>query len=158
MTSMLPIQMPIAPISNLYAHREGIGGWLILIAFSLGVTPFAVIQSVLQLDIPYLAHSVNFGSTLLWSLYLLKHVLIFLALLFLNWLFYSERRTFPRAMIAYYIAMVVLGILECFIAFASLHETTFRTTFVLIIRILSAAVWIPYFVVSRRVKATFINE
>jgi hypothetical protein len=152
-----PVPATQYPISQPYPHLKGIGGWLVVVAFILALSPIAVIQSMLQTDIPRLEHAGSPGGALLWSIFLLRNIVVFAALLVLNWLFYSERKSFPRAMIAYLLGLIVLGILQCFVDAAFVPDQAVRANFSLALRVLHAAIWIPYYLRSRRVKATFIH-
>lgn len=78
--------------------------------------------------------------------------------LVLNYLFYRKRKGFPPAMILYLVIHLAYIAINHF-SLVALHPNLNHTkdTGTLIGTVISSAVWIPYFIVSRRVKATFIR-
>lgn len=136
---------------------EGISGWLILIAISLVVTPLFVVRNAISIDLPVLGHG-TLGGSLVGLLFLVKDVAILSALILLNWLFYTKKRIFPKLMIAFHLGVLGVHVLE-HVADAALlpHSAVPSLSRPVFGSLLSCAIWIPYLLISRRVKATFAN-
>ena len=136
---------------------EGISGWLILIAISLVLTPLFVVRNAISIDLPVLSHG-TLGRSLVGLLFLVKDVLLLSALILLNWLFYTKKRIFPRSMIAFELGVFGVHVLEHIAHAALLPQSAVpflsRPVFG---SLLSCAIWIPYLLISRRVKATFVH-
>jgi hypothetical protein len=149
---------------------KGIGGWLILVTIGLVLTPFRIAIILFTTYVPIFT-----GET--WSLlttpgsaaynWVWKPILLFELfgnLIFLLWavvllvLLFAHKRIFPMTMIAFYLANLLFVGLDFVIAsgipvVASQPDT--GSVVELIKSILVCAVWIPYFLISERVKATF---
>jgi hypothetical protein len=81
------------------------------------------------------------------------NVIMCLALIGLNILFYRTRRSFPRWIITFFAAAFIVTACDHLWA---VHFLPTSWTPVLQ-RFVAAAIWIPYFVKSRRVQQTFVN-
>ncbi len=151
---------PLFSAASYSADRglTGIGGWLILPAIGLAISPFVAL----------------FGLAVGWSLMLgskgqivlaskpgLEPVILFeiimdlvfvAILIFLNVLFYTRKKSFPLLMIAFYGLQFVLLLADHIMA-APFNPHSTPTTVVR--SFIVCAIWIPYFLVSRRVKLTF---
>jgi len=136
---------------------EGISGWLILIAISLVLTPLIVVRNAISIHLPVLSHGTLWGS-LAGLLFLVKDGVILSALILLNWLFYTKNRIFPKLMIAYHLGVLGVHVLE-HVAHAALlpHSAVPFLSRPVFASLLSCAIWIPYLLISRRVKATFVH-
>jgi hypothetical protein len=157
--SLPPVPAIQYPISQPYPHLEGIGGWLFWIAFSLGITPVFVVRNAVRIELPHLIHPTRGVEFLTWSLFLTGSLAVLAVLIALNGLFYSKKRAFPPAMIAYLLGMIVLGVPGFLFTFlnSSGLDGSKAWGLILLVRIFNAAIWIPYFLISRRVKVTFIH-
>jgi len=145
------------PPLNPYDPLEGISGWLIVIAISLALTPFFVLRNATLVDLPVLTHRTT-GYFLVGLLFILKDAVILSALVLLNWLFYTKRLVFPKLMIVFHLGLLGIHVLE-HIAKAALSpelgvpylsKPVFSS-------LVSCVIWIPYLLISRRVKATFVR-
>jgi hypothetical protein len=152
---------PTAPL--LYAGiplrdpLEGISGWLILIAISLVITPLFEVRNAFSLDLPVLSHG-TLGGALVGLLFLVKDVAILSALILLNWLFYTKKRIFPKLRIVFHLAMLGVHVLEHVAHAALLPQSAVPPLSQPVFgSLLSCAIWIPYLLISRRVKATFVH-
>ncbi len=165
---------PLAHHSALFAgtlldadrNLEGLGGWLILSGIGLILSPFVLLVAVAKSNLPLL-------TDVRYQPYLEKHPAIhglalfevatnlcFIAVLgALNYLFFKKKRAFPTYMILYltFHVVVLLGdtasvhlILPATKVSAQALSNITRT-------FAAAAIWIPYYLVSRRVKLTFVN-
>ncbi|MGA3011622.1 MAG: DUF2569 domain-containing protein [Terracidiphilus sp.] len=143
---------------------KGFGGWLILPAVALAVSPIARLLRII-FNVQTLIARERLGifenHPSLNDLYIYEVVVdaaFIAAAICLNFLFYKEKRILPKCMIAFYAA-------QCFFAWADFLAITAivppRHPFSLLLGVVEvfvvAAVWIPYFHSSIRVKRTFVN-
>ncbi len=156
--SALPASAHFPPAVARDAHLQGIGGWLIVVAINLGMTTLYLARNIMHTDLDFLAPR-RPGSIMLVGVFLLcKDVLTLAMLVWLNWLFYNSKRIFPRARIAYYIWMIVANLMAMvLVGVTQVHTRGALVHIRFVIALAFAAIWVPYFLVSRRVKATFIH-
>jgi hypothetical protein len=148
------------PLSAAQKDLGGIGGWLIVVAIGLGLGPFALLLSaggaLLLLMSPMsqdlLAAHPEVARLLMLSA-AIDSVLI-LALILLNILFYGKKKFFPRAAIVFLVANFILDLAahQMLLQFIPTFPSTGA-----FMSLVSAAIWIPYFLLSQRVKQTFVN-
>jgi hypothetical protein len=158
---------------QLDAHRyQGLKGWLVLVAIGLIVTPIKLSILLFTSLLPafreetwsVLTSPGSEKSHPLWAPILIgelsMNAIFIVADLGLLVLFFTKSRNFPKAVIAFYLANLVFVVADFFVADlipsvatqadpGSLKELT-RT-------VVGCAIWVPYFLVSKRVKATFIE-
>jgi hypothetical protein len=138
------------------AGPAGIGGWLILPASGLILGPIMNAVAISQ-DVSLLGQAdvVNRPD---WRLVLVAEIVLDLAflafLLYAAVVFFQRKRSAPPLMIALYLSGVaVMGIDSAMLV----SVLDLRPEFGAVARpVLTACIWVPYFLVSRRVKATFI--
>jgi hypothetical protein len=151
---------------------QGIGGWLILVAIGLCVSPILQVLTIATSLVPIFTNgSWNVLTTPrspayhpLWAavipLELVMNVVFIAAeVLLLVW-FFGKSRRFPAAMIVYLFVVFAFVALDYFLAqaipaVAEQNDAESRGAFVR--AGVSCAIWMPYFARSKRVKATFIN-
>jgi hypothetical protein len=149
---------------------EGIGGWLILVAFILLRAPIAVLVTLFRAVFPLLQHDTWAALTTkgtesyhpLWAPLIISELIVNLAFLALALivlvLFFRRKRSFSRFVIILYLAhlaweVCLTLVLRQIPAMASEPATS---SLVGVIGLaLGCAIWIPYFLVSKRVRATF---
>jgi len=137
---------------------EGIGGWLILVAISLAIAPLRSIHGIYAtLHVLYSGRfqhmlSIRPGVAVLILFEATTNTIFLTALVALNFLFYKKKRAFPLLMIAFLSVQLPLVLIDHLWA-AHFYSPRFPST--LIGGILAAAIWIPYYLRSERVKATF---
>jgi hypothetical protein len=158
---------PILSAASGSADQEltGIGGWLILVAISLVVNPLQMLRTLLVVDLPFLAHSSHDSflnahppNAILAAFEITSESALLLVLLLLNYLFYRKSKRFPPLMIGLLIANFAYRAINHF-SLVSLHPglNHAKGAQALVLMAISAAVWIPYFLRSRRVELTFVN-
>jgi transglutaminase-like putative cysteine protease len=165
--SELPVPLPPPPL--IVPSLEGIGGWLTLVALHHIVRPIAFIYVLITL-FPTVFHAEGWrlltqpghpefhpywAPVLLFELLYNSLCLIFSILLLI--LFFMKRAAWPRCYIALFIALF-LGV--CLDTFLTHQIPAARGAMAANIRavvqiIITGAIWIPYCLVSKRVKATF---
>jgi len=155
---------------------EGISGWLSVVALGLVGSP-VVVAYRLWTDDQFASHAhFESGNQVIQGLFGLMTIEILgglaslAALLYLNFLFFKKKQLFPRYFIIFLAANVLLALIEYWAcpdqgALGPDWERASRLQQSLQGElashcgkaIISAAVWIPYFMSSRRVKNTFIE-
>jgi len=94
------------------------------------------------------------GETLLNSL-------IFVVSIYLVYLFFSKHYFFPKVFIAIYIVSVIFIPLDAWVgSFVIIDEPMFdpETTIEFVRTLIGVVIWIPYMILSERVKATFVEN
>jgi hypothetical protein len=148
----------------------GLGGWLILVAIGVTLTPFrvgflSVWRSRQWLDqttweaitLPGTAsYRENLGPLLLGEIS--GNLVLFIGAIWLVLLFYGRRRLFPKvfiAVVSYALAMVLADLLIAEWLMKVSPENEAKATGELTRCVVQALVWIPYMLKSRRVRLTF---
>jgi hypothetical protein len=159
------------PTNQDQSAPRGIGGWLILIAIGLCLTPIRIGAEIVQ--------GVRSHQPLAWSAVttpgspayhplfgplisgeMVANVVLLVWALVLLYLFFTKRRAFPRAMIAFLIVRVAIQMADIFVASSipvaagSIGPRVYGS---LAGNLLVVLVWVPYFLKSRRVAATFVG-
>lgn len=151
---------------------EGLGGWLILVAIGLIVSVVRVSALVFVTFVPIFTTGqwgklTSPGSDLyhpMWAPLLVFEILgnlvFVLMALTLLYLFFTKSRWFPRTFIAYLLLNVGFVAVDAFagnfipaIAAASDPETVKEIGR----SVIGAAIWVPYMLMSKRVKNTFLR-
>lgn len=151
---------------------KGLGGWLILVGIGIVVAPFRLIYEYGPMyysiftdgsfDVLTTPGSEIYNS--LWAPLLigeaLYNSLLVLASIYLIYLFFSKHYLFPKI----YIAIVTFSLffipLDAWVgSLVIIDEAMFdpATTKEFVRALVSAVIWIPYMLVSKRVKATFVE-
>lgn len=155
-------------------HREpsGLGGWLILVAIGLVFAPFRVGALVLQLYVPLFrdgnwATLTTPGSEqyhVLWAPLLIFEIVCNLGFIVaysvLAFLFFRKSRFFPKTYIALALINLCFIVLDMWFASFVLPDEPMLdpdTTKEIARALVSAAIWVPYMIVSKRVRNTFIE-
>ncbi len=157
-----------------YAENLSIGGWLVLIAIGITVTPLRLLFEVasdqnlfnhntwiLLMDGENFAQSVQIGILLLAEL--IYNCLFFVFGMLIVILFFTRRTSLPRLIIIYFsvnIAAQLLDLSALYIISPELYaQSEPNQSFLDIGRaVVAAAIWIPYFNYSERVKSTFCKS
>jgi Protein of unknown function (DUF2569) len=150
----------------------GIGGWLILVVIGLVVTPIRLTYLLMTTYVPIFRDGSWSQLTTpgmpayhaLWapvlSFEIVGNMLILvLALVTLFCLIRKSRKT-PKMAIALYGWAAVFVVIDSFVGNlipAVAAQSDPASVKELMRSLIGAAIWIPYFLVSKRVKATFVN-
>ena len=140
---------------ELLGEPRGIGGWLIIPAVVLVLKP---IMSVLVLFMG-MATSQSITPILsndprLWFSGVI-HVAMFVATIIVGVLFFNKRRIAVPAIIGLMVANILANIVQAFPNAAMFKEVDADSVKSVILAFVVGAIWIPYFVNSKRVKYTF---
>jgi hypothetical protein len=134
----------------------GIGGWLVLPAIGLILGPIANAVAIIQ-DVALLGRA-DVVDRPDWRLVLVAEIglnLAFLAFrLYAAVAFFQRKRSTPPLLIGLYLSgVVVMGIDTAMLV----SVLDLRPEFGAVAPpVIAACIWVPYFLLSRRVKATFI--
>jgi hypothetical protein len=144
---------------------EGIAGWLILFGCGLVLSPLLIMRTIYTVNLPFLYDNKHWtllsshpAIAVLIVSEVTMNVLFIICLLYLNYLFFMKKREFPRWMILYRVLHLFLLFIT-HMAFWALDPSAdlARGSAAIARSLLGALIWIPYLLLSRRVKATFVN-
>lgn len=153
---------------------HGIGGWLILVAIGLAASPlfmsFYIWRDLHFLSSPgrMLAAKLIPGLPTLVAVELLLNLAMLAGCVALNVLFYREKRILPRCFQLWVIFAFVAALTEYSltrfglgavtgVATNILADTTEKLAFHTGRALITAVIWVTYFSVSKRVRATFVH-
>jgi transglutaminase-like putative cysteine protease len=157
-------------------HLDGLGGWLIVVAIILIIRPFVAIVALGGIFAPYVTSPQIwqfFTSpegqyySPLWLPIFVFEIFVNTALVvfdvFLLLLFFAKKKSFPKTFVAVLAIMLVCGILDAALISAIPKDHfpgDMRTALNSAAKdsasnIIAALIWIPYLLISRRVKTTF---
>jgi branched-subunit amino acid transport protein len=153
-------------------NLEGLGGWLVLVGLGIIISPLKVIGMVF----PVYSEMFSNGSLAalttpgaeaynpLWAPILFGEMAIngglVLAWIFVAFLFFSKKKGFPKwyiGMLLFTLAFILIDALA--IKSVLPNEPVFdaQTTKELGRSLIVTLIWVPYMLVSKRVKATFVK-
>lgn len=158
------------PVSNNSPSRgQSIGGWLILVAIGLCLTPLRLIYDLFSMqeffDPASWSALWSAGNWLLFSVFLFEYVYnifyFFFSILIIA-LFFNKRSSTPLLISILYGCTFAVTLMDTLIAMnlndaytdaeqSEYYRSLFRS-------FLAAAIWIPYFNMSERVKETFVER
>ncbi len=137
--------------------KAGIGGWLIFPAIGLvlgGIAmAWAICQDFILIDSSRAA-SPGVHNALIAEIVLNCGMLLFQG--YVAFAFFSRRRTVPALMIALILAHLLARIIDSAIVSLEVGPSP-GVVFSAVRPLMAAAIWVPYFLLSRRVQATFVN-
>lgn len=156
-----------------FGEPQGIGGWLLLPALGLVITPISLLLQLRNDVLPVLAPDVWKALTSpdspayhpLWAPLLAVEMIWNLGYLlfgfWLGWKFFTKSRQLPKLYIiglALTLVMQIIDLRMMMLIPAAAAEITFPESYKDVARsAVQALIWIPYFLVSRRVSNTFVN-
>lgn len=150
---------------------QGIRGWLLLVALGLCLQPLILLKTLRDNARAFEPETWRVltmpGSRVyhpLWAPLLIAEVVVNAALLVgaaaLLYLFFTTKRVFPRAVIAFMAASFAVTLADYAVTSAipaARAQFTAKEAADIGRSALSAAIWIPYFLRSQRVAATFVH-
>lgn len=152
---------------------EGLKGWLLLVGFSVIMSPVALALSTWPLysDIVnqgILAALINPDSAYyqpLLALFIVLEMVINLALffacLYLILLFFRKHFLFPKYFIFILLINIAFILVDALLGHFLIPEVAMfdqETIFSLVRLIIAASIWIPYMLISERVEVTFTRH
>ena len=164
----------IAPAieSNITNDLAGIKGWLILVAIGVVVAPFRLITFMLN-TYPDLFTSGTWQSLTsqfgefynpFWAPLLISEMLFnavfIIASMYLILLFFKKKAGFPKWYIGIAVSSLLFIIVDAFAIRLVIPDAPIfdkETNMEVIRGVITVVIWVPYMLVSERVKATFVN-
>ncbi|MBL25371.1 MAG: hypothetical protein CMM48_15925 [Rhodospirillaceae bacterium] len=145
---------------------QGLGGWLVLVGLGLVLTPIRLIYSLVTDHLPLFESNAWQNVTavhpllpsLLWGEIILNLGMVLVSL-YLLYLFFATKKQFPKIYIGLVVFALVFILTDALIVQSILpNDQTDADTIKEIVRIaIMVAIWVPYMLRSKRVKATFIR-
>jgi hypothetical protein len=133
---------------------EGIEGWLVFPALFLVIVAFTVVDYLLDSPLPAARPEVMAGN-----------VAVLVGSVVMLVLFFQKRRVVPMLMVVFYVTLVAVCLVEVLTltrfaegldpAFVQARAQEARNGLGVVLS--HAILWIPYFLVSRRVRNTFVE-
>lgn len=152
---------------------KGLGGWLILVGIGVVIFPIRLLMTTVSIYVPIFQDGTwealtDAGSETyhpFWAPLLISEVaynsIMVLVSLYLIYLFFSKHYLFPKVYIAIVGASIVFIPLDAWLVTKVLPgepmfdpETSKEFMRVLI----GGLIWVPYMLISKRVKATFVEK
>ena len=139
---------------------SGIGGWLVLPAIGLIVCPFKLVYSFwVSLLVP-----MNGKWIILWSaeprlaifvgLMIAANIISLALVLWTAWHFFHKNKRAPFLYCTFLVFVMVFELVDCFLVRQIYPERKVMPNNMLL---LSGAIWLTYFLNSKRVRNTFIR-
>jgi transglutaminase-like putative cysteine protease len=145
------------------SDNQSIGGWLILIAIGLCITPIRILIDLIKEDNNFfnaavwdaLVNMKNWNLLTLFAFEMIFNIVfIFFSLMLI--IHFFQRRTTVPTLISFFYGVSFAVIFIDALAASAITEAEFGDSFIDILRsMLAAVIWIPYFQMSERVKSTF---
>ena len=159
------------PLPEVMRHPDSIGGWLILVAIGLFFTPVAVLARlfseryfdlVLWEGLTSAASATyNPGLAGVVVLEVFVNILLMVYAVLLIVLFVQRRSSLPRLISFYYLynvaSLVLLASLVAWVGGEDQSGSLAQASSNIFFAIVAAAIWVPYFTISKRVKQTFVR-
>ncbi len=144
------IDMRLGPV------KRGIGGWLVLPLIGVYLT---LVSSILVFfsGLIVLLNSQYVSDRLIPTIYfeLFINLALFVLSIIALVLFHSKKIVLPKYMIILYILGFLFGFIDTLWVMSIVY--TPDMIFTLVSKFVAPAIWIPYFLISKRVKNTFIR-
>ena len=151
---------------------EGLQGWLILVGFGVIFAPLRIIITLLPIykeifENNYWQMLTTPGTdayNILWAPILLGeisiNILLVIAWVYIAYLFFTKKKQFPKiyiSIVLFTLFFIILDALAIKVVLPSEPIFDKDTVKELSRSVISAMIWIPYMLISKRVKATFIH-
>ena len=152
--------------------RSGLGGWLILVGIGVVLTPFRLLGELGQIYGPFFRDGLHevlttpgtdayhpLWSTIIWG-EVIGNAIILLATIYLIFMFFGKKALFPKLYIWIAVGSVVFFVLDALLVKIVLPEVPFfdpDTIKGLVRGVMTLVIWIPYMLLSKRVKVTFVR-
>ena len=143
-----------APTGSTATQLEGIEGWLVIPALFLVFAAFAVTDYLLNSPLPAARPEVMAGN-----------VAVLVGAVVMLILFFQKRKLVPALMVVFYVTVVAVCVVEVLTltrfsegldpAFVQVEAVEARNGLGVVLS--HAIIWFPYFIVSQRVRNTFVG-
>lgn len=157
--------------SNENNELNGLDGWLVLVGIGLVLAPLLILKNIVETLLAYVdlfvqisaeyeltsvgerLRALMIGEVIVQSILLLASVLLI-------FLFFKKHYLFPRVYMAVLLSALVLIGLDALIMYRFIAAEDMDITNVMTLlgrTLLQCLIWIPYMLMSKRVKNTFIE-
>ena len=158
--------------SNEKNELKGIKGWLILVGIGVVLSPFRLLFDLSQIYLPLFqdgtweqltspsSEGYNSAFSLLLVGELLFNLMIIVASFYLIYLFFAKKASFPKLYIILMLLTMIFIPLDALLIstlFPDIEVFDPDTMREILRSIIVGLIWIPYMLLSKRVKATFVN-
>ena len=148
---------------------KGLDGWLILVGIGVVIGPIMLFVTSPIFDTGVWETLTTVGSESVYPLYLgllvagemVGAALFMIASLYLIYLFFSKHYLFPKVYIGVTLAALIFFLLDAWLAakiFPSEPIFDDETAKEFVRTLISVAIWVPYMLVSKRVRLTFVKN
>lgn len=145
------------------AWARPIEGVLVLPAIGVVLAPFILTVQFVKDPIFFNGNAwVQFFMTSQYGLGVLAfieqlyNIVLLIFSVFMVIMFFKRRSSVPRLMIFYYAVPAIFLSIDGIATNMLAPDSEFETGYTVLMRIVAAAIWIPYFIKSQRVKRTFV--
>ena len=157
------------PVDN---TLKGLGGWLVLVGLGLVVSPFRIAIQVLPMYVKIFSDGTWEALTSpggvaynpVWMPFLLSELIVNLCMilgwLYIAFLFFKKKKQFPRFFIVLAIFTIIVQLADTFVTSILVPGQAMfdpETVKELVRSVVFAAIWVPYMLMSKRVKVTFVE-
>lgn len=172
LASLSPVELKDALFQAEHHKLKGLGGWLILVGIGVVITPFRLLMIISSTYLPLFkdgswelltdpasdSYYPNFDIVVI--IEILGNSAFVLFSVYLIYLFFSKHYLFPKMYIVFIVANLVFIFADALLGSLVLDVAAFDAeTIQAIVRpLISAFVWVPYLLVSKRVKVTFVEH
>ena len=153
-----------------YVVKSGLGGWLILVGLGVIISPFYILTVIPEFlpifqDNMYdeLVSAAPLFGLFLWT-EIVVNLIIFLGSIYLIFLFFAKKTFFPKFYIWFVFGSLAFVIVDAIVGgmlFKEMlpDEPFFDSETIKEIArgLITTIIWVPYMMVSKRVKATFVK-
>lgn len=158
-----------APLTDEYPYApSNFGGWLIIPLLSICVSPILMIYNLFEGESGFFVqdtwHLMDFTNKpisghLLFSIEFLMNVILLANIIFVLVLFFNKRDILPHKIIwMFFVYNLFVQVLDTTMLAIDGFEIGYDSWKDLTRAAIAAAIWIPYFLNSQRVKQTFVNR
>ena len=151
---------------------EGLGGWLILVGIGVIISPLQLLAVLSKTYLPIFkdgtwealtyptseVYNNMFSSLIIGEIFI--NSMIFIASIYLIYLFFSKKSFFPKLYIGLIVFSLIFIPLDAILVssiFPDIEVFDAETMKALGKSIIVGLIWIPYMLISKRVKATFVH-
>ena len=152
------------------AVKSGLGGWLIFDGLGIIISPFRFLMTIPEYLPIFEENMIEDLVSInpLWEYYIwteiIMNLIIFLCSIYLVFLFFAKKTIFPKFYIWLLYGSLVLVIVDAVAGGVLLKEILPEGPFIdpesriaIGTSLVSTIVWVPYLMLSKRVKATFVK-
>lgn len=151
---------------------EGLGGWLVLVGIGVVISPLRLLAELSKVYLPMFndgtwealttptseSYNSSFSSLLAGEMFF--NSLMILASLYLIYLFFTKKSFFPKLYIWILVFSLIFIPLDAILVssiFPAIEVFDAETIKEIGRTVIVSLIWIPYMLISKRVKATFVN-